>query len=170
MLKLVKLTPEMESEFKDYIAEWGNESIVPFSTNPNGRTYSELLDYIKSCENKETCPEGFVPDRTYALINETNRILGAVNLRLELNEYLLNFGGHIGYGIRPSERQKGYAKEQLKLTLPIAKSFGLDKVLITCDKENSGSSRTIVACGGVLEDERENKNENEITQRYWITI
>jgi predicted acetyltransferase len=81
---------------------------------------------------------------------------------------LFNFGGHIGYGIRPSERKKGYASLMLSLALPIAKKVGLEKVLITCDKSNLGSARTIISNGGVLENEV--REEDDIVQRYWIDI
>lgn len=81
-------------------------------------------------------------------------------IRHELNDYLLQYGGHIGYGVRSSQRRK--------LALPIAKELGINKAPITCDKNNIGSAKTIMNNGGILENEV--GNENEITQRYWIEL
>ncbi len=109
-----------------------------------------------------------VPSSIYFLVDEDNKIHGAIDIRHELNDYLLQYGGHIGYGIRPSQRRKGYASQILSLALPIAKDLGISKALITCNKTNLGSARTIINDGGILENEV--INEDEITQRYWIEI
>ncbi|MBV7274292.1 GNAT family N-acetyltransferase [Clostridiaceae bacterium UIB06] len=85
-----------------------------------------------------------------------------------LNDYLLNFGGHIEYGIRPSERKKGYASIMLAMALPIAKKLEINKVLITCDKRNLDSVKTIIKNGGVLENEV--IEDGEIVQRYWVQL
>lgn len=106
--------------------------------------------------------EGFVPSIQYVSFDPTGRALGFLSLRLRLNDFLLNKGGHIGYSIRPTERGKGYAKEQLRLGLQEATSKNISKVLVTCSTDNEASRRTIVACGGSLEDTREG------VERYWI--
>jgi predicted acetyltransferase len=107
-----------------------------------------------------------VPAHTYFLVCNNKRIFGAINIRHCLNEYLFQFGGHIGYGIRPSERGKGYASLMLGMALPIAKKLGIDEVLVTCDKNNTASAKTIIKNGGILENEV--MEEEEIVQRYWI--
>lgn len=103
---------------------------------------------------------------TYFLVSENKTIIGAINIRHALNDYLFQFGGHIGYGIRPTERRKGYAALMLSMALPIASQLGIAKVLITCNKTNTGSAKTIRHNGGVLENEV--FDGKEITQRYWI--
>lgn len=170
MLKLVKLTYDMEKEFYNYIKEWidAKEKIVPASCNIEDFTYPEYMLSLKNFESIETCPAGLVPADTYFLVDDTKRILGAINIRHSLNDNLLKFGGHIGYGIRPSERRNGYASIMLRLALPLAKELGLKKVLITCAKENIGSAWTIVKNGGLLENELE--NGDEIFKRYWIFL
>ena len=94
--------------------------------------------------------------------------MGAVNIRHYLNESLLLNGGHIGDGIRPSERRKGYATAMIGLALEECKKLGIDKVLMVCDKENIGSAKSIINNGGVLENEVVVDGVTE--QRYWITL
>ncbi|MCL2774063.1 MAG: GNAT family N-acetyltransferase [Oscillospiraceae bacterium] len=101
-----------------------------------------------------------------------NRIVGTIQVRHTLNDYLLKYGGHIGYGVRPSERRKGYASQMLVLALDKYRELGIDKALVTCDKNNIGSAKTILKNGGIFENEYAEENGNIVTihQRYWITV
>ena len=98
-----------------------------------------------------------------------SKIVGTINIRYKLNDYLLRIGGHIGYGIRPSERCKGYATKMLALALEKCRELGIDKALVTCDKDNLGSAKTIINNGGVLENEY-TESDGNIVQRYWIIL
>ena len=92
-------------------------------------------------------------------------------MRLELNDYLRNFGGHIGYSIRPTERRKGYNKINLYLGLIEAKEkFKLDKVMLDCSADNIGSNKTIQSLGGVLERSEIDPTDNTLTNVYWINV
>lgn len=170
MCRFVKLNASMEREYQEYINEWlcRGETIVPMASYSENRSFSEYLRLQKEWETEKGCPEHFVPGTTWFYVNEQGRILGAVNLRHRLNDCLFSVGGHIGYGVRPSERRKGHASRMLSLALEKAKELGLQKVLITCDKENCGSARTIQKNHGILENEVQ--DENRITQRYWINL
>jgi predicted acetyltransferase len=97
-----------------------------------------------------------------------NRLVGMIDIRHMLNDYLKSFGGHIGFSIRKSERRKGYAKEQLRMALLECKKLNLNQVLITCDKDNAASRKVIISMNGVFENEVYDKFDNTITQRYWI--
>ena len=99
---------------------------------------------------------------------EDDTYLGAIQLRHTLNDFLLEAGGHIGYGIRPSARRRGYAAWALGAVLPEARALRLDRVLLTCDPDNTASARTIERHGGVLEDERDTEVGRK--RRYWITL
>lgn len=167
-LELVKPSKEIEEQYYDFVADWinHNEEIVPYAARLLDMDYDTWLSKTLLYENRETCPSTWVPAHTYFLVGEDKKILGAINIRHTLNEYLLNYGGHIGYGIRPSERRKGYASKMLSMALPIAKGVGIGRALITCDKNNIGSARTITNNRGVLENEV--PEEGKITQRYWI--
>ena len=93
-----------------------------------------------------------------------------VNIRHYLNDYLRKFGGHIGYGIRPTERRKGYNKIQLYLTLLKAQKLGLYKVMLGCSVDNLGSDKTIKALGGILERCELDESDNTMTNVYWINV
>ena len=88
------------------------------------------------------------------IIDDVGRALGFLNLRLRLNEGLLNYAGHIGYSIRPSERGKGYAKETLRQGLQVAKGKNIKRTLVTCSVNNPASRAVILVMVGSLEDVR----------------
>ena len=168
-MKLVKPTISMKEEFLDYLKECVDEhgsekNVTPYAVCLFGKSYEEWLDMTYRFETEPD--SGLVPASTYLLVDDSGRVLGAINIRHELNEYLKKVGGHIGYGIRPSERQKGYATKMLEMALPIAKELGIERALITCDKDNVASAKTIINNSGVLENEIE--VDGKITQRYWI--
>ncbi|WP_346900316.1 GNAT family N-acetyltransferase [Clostridium sp. UBA7503] len=168
MFELVKPTLSMEKEYVEYITEWEatEEKIVPNAAKRDSMSFKELVTKWKEYESERMYEKGLVPSSIYFLMDEDKKIYGAIDIRHELNDYLLQYGGHIGYGIRPSQRRKGYASQMLTLALPIVKELGISKALITCDKNNTGSAKTIMNNGGILENEV--INGDEITQRYWI--
>lgn len=167
-LTLVKPSDELEEAYEDFRADWKRrqEKIVPYAVRGEGLTYPQLMEFLYRRENAPE--EGQVPSTAFFLVNDKREILGAIDIRHRLNDYLLCFGGHIGYGIRPSCRGKGLAAKMLAMALPHAKQLGIDWALVTCDRENPASAKTILRCGGVLEDER--FLEGEWVQRYWIAL
>lgn len=105
---------------------------------------------------------------SYWWIAEHETYLGAISLRHELNDFLLDAGGHIGYGVRPCARRRGLATWALAAVLDQARELGLDRVLVTCADSNVASARTIERNGGVLEDVRDTALGR--TRRFWITL
>ena len=104
---------------------------------------------------------------------EDNKLVGIIDLRHRLTPFLMGLGGNIGYSVLPEERGKGYAREMLKLMLQHCREQGFRKVLLTCDRENLPSARTILSNGGVLENEVEDKvglSRSGWIRRYWIEL
>lgn len=167
-LRLVEPSIEYQEAYLHMISEWKNtgERMIPFVLRLNCSHFESFLEEMRNLQTGKRLEPGKVNSSTYWLVNEEGRILGAANIRHELNQQLLTIGGHIGYGIRPSERRKGYAARLLALALDKAKALGILKVLVTCDKDNIGSARTIQRNNGILDSE-ENLN-GTIIQRYWI--
>jgi len=102
---------------------------------------------------------------------DNRRLLGLIQIRTELKGYLVEYGGHIGYCVRPTERRNGYAKIMLTKALEVCKEIGLNKVLITCLENNLASAKTIEACGGEFEKTvYDNLNYKANMKRYWIKL
>ena len=170
-IKLVKLTVGYKEQLFDMLGEW-EKDIEENHTNPSPwmifrNDYHDFEHYLANLEIKKETVDGWVPDTTlFCFDNDKNIFVGAVNIRHYLNEKLLATGGHIGDGIRPSERRKGYATAMISLALQECKKLGIDKVLMCCDKDNIGSAKSIIKNGGVLENEV--IEDGETVQRYWI--
>ena len=130
--------------------------------------FGQWLANIRKLKEPATTPAGFVPATQYLALDEQEHLVGMTNLRHHLNDYLLAYGGHIGYSVRPSERKNGYASQMLCMTLEKAKERGISKVRICCDHYNIASAKTIQSNGGVLEDEMFDSSDGMLTQRYWI--
>lgn len=168
-IRLVRLTAEYREQLNDMMSEWlsKEQDFSPYVIRKND--YRDFDTYLENLETKEE-KDGRVPDSVFfCLDTQRNIFVGAVNIRHYLNESLLFTGGHIGDGIRPSERGKGYATAMIGLALEECRKIGIDRVLMTCDTSNAASARTIVKNGGVLENEVINE-EGVPEQRYWITL
>ena len=172
---------EPSLERKDEIIEYLDE-FVKYNSNINGTgsldkiydgyTFEEALERCLNMKNEWYAKSiNRVPGKTFLLIRKNdNKIVGTINIRWNLSEKMLEFGGHIGYGIRPTERRKGYNKIQLYLTLLKAQKLGLYKVMLGCSVDNLGSDKTIKALGGILERCELDESDNTMTNVYWINV
>lgn len=169
-IELVKLTHEYKDQLFDMLEEWKNDIIENHTNISPWRIWAnDFDDYVKSINATEELNNDWVPDTTlFCLDRDRNIFVGAVSIRHYLNDKLLKTGGHIGDGIRPGERRKGYATAMIALALEECKKLGITRVLMCCDKNNIGSAKSIIKNGGVLENEIE--EDGHIEQRYWIQL
>jgi predicted acetyltransferase len=111
--------------------------------------------------------EGWVPN-TFLVADVDGQLVGRISIRHELTDFLRDEGGHIGYGVLPAHRRRGYATQMLGQALVVARSVGIDRVLLTCDDDNTWSIRTIEGCGGKLDSVRPARPDSRAIRRYWI--
>ena len=166
MLKLVKLERKYIPELSDMMEEWiaAGEKIIPLAIRKTD--WRDFDAYAESIEVKEG-DDRLVPDSTFfCLDTDRNIFVGAVNIRHRLNAGLLRSGGHIGDGIRPSERGKGLGTSMIALALEECDKLGIKDVLMCCDDDNIASARTIEKNGGVLENKV--TDDDGTVRRYWI--
>ena len=173
MDKIILVKPDLS--YADEIIKYKEESLAE-SPIINGSAGLDRFSSIeiwfeelkkRSCE--DTVPKGLVPSSTYLAVREKdNYIVGMIDIRHYLNEYLTQVGGHIGYGVRKTERNKGYAKQMLKLALEKCRELKIKKVLITCDEDNIASEKVILSANAKLEDIRNVDGENK--KRFWIDL
>ncbi len=168
-IRLVSLSPKYKTQLTEMMEEWLSleKDITPYAICKNDfHDFDSYLSHLPVTEEKN----GLVPDSTFFCLDvDRNIFVGAVNIRHYLNDYLLHEGGHIGDGIRPSERRKGYATAMIGLALKECKKLGIHRVLMTCDTDNSGSAKSIINNGGVLENEV-TAHDGVLVQRYWINL
>ena len=173
-IKLIEPTIEYEKDIWDFRQEIldsdDKDKFAGCGTLERCTSAIEWIENCKSRSNKDTCPSDKVPSYVFIAVRiSDNRIVGIIDLRHHIDHPILStWGGHIGYYVRPTERRKGYGKEMLRLNLLNAQKLGIKKVLITCNKDNLASEKTIVANGGVFESLI--TVEDEIMKRYWITV
>lgn len=154
-LVLIKPSKELQDKIWQYRSEYLSfgETYINGSCNLAGYdNFDKWLNFILALE--KTPPKGFVKSSTYLSVRKSDgKIIGTIQLRHRLNKELKNRGGNIGYGICPSERKKGYGKEQLLLVLEQAKKLKMTQVIISCNKDNEASAHTAVSCGAFLKGE-----------------
>ena len=172
-LLLLRPTAEYIPQYEEYRREFldfggSMDGAGSLRRLESGRAW---LDEVERFSRPETVPEGKVPSTQFILVRASDdRLLGMLQLRHDLNDYLRRVAGHIGYSVRPSERRRGYAKRMLAMALDEARALGLERVMISCSVENEASRRTILANGGVYESSVWEPDEHETLERYWIRL
>jgi len=167
-MKLIKPNFNFKTEYLEMIEDWKktNEKLVPFSLKYDK---SDFKKFIELNEYFEFHPKnGFVCHSTFWLLNKARKIVGTSNIRHSLNDKLLIEGGHIGYGISPTQRRKGYASKILALSLIEAKKLGIKKALLTCYEDNIGSKKVILKNGGIFR--KEQMVDGKLSLSFWIDI
>lgn len=137
-----------------------------FGEHYENEDWSAYLEHLDSMSRGVNVPDAWVP-ATFLVAEIDGQIIGRVSIRHELNDFLEYRAGHIGYGIRPEFRGRGYATEILVRALQIVRDLGVQRVLVTCNDSNTAPSKVIEKCGGVLENIIET-DDGEMVRRYWI--
>ncbi len=171
-MRLVKVDEKYEEQHKKLVNEFEKrgEVVTPNTLNLNGRTYKQYVQHIRDREIGINQEVNIVKATLLYLIVD-GEIVGATDIRYELNEYLQKLG-HIGYGIKPTKRGNGYGNKILELALETIKSGKIvikeKNVLVTCNVENKKSEKVIIKNGGKLKDEVEHNGEKR--RQYLICI
>lgn len=172
-LKLVFPTEEYKEQIEEYLKEHfenGEYELAGDGGLDRIKNFDDWLLKVKRDLSEETIKENRMPATLFLGVRKSdNKVIGTIQIRHRLNESLLKNGGHIGDGVRPSERRKGYATEMIRLALEECKKIGINRVLMVCFKDNIGSAKSIINNGGILENELP-AEDGKIDQRYWISL
>jgi predicted acetyltransferase len=163
ILRPLNMSDEAEALAGDQelaLEDWG--FLLNYEPDMSWSEYLEILDDQRLGRN---LPLGKVP-ATFLIAEHDGQLIGRSSIRHALNDFLFNVGGHIGYGVRPAFRRRGFATEILRQSLELISELGVTEVLVTCDDDNVGSYKVIESQGGVLENRVE--FEGSLKRRYWI--
>ena len=172
-LKLIEPTIEYAKEILSFRQEFLDcgDSIDGSGSLQEFDRVEDWLDEVERCKLRETAPPNWVPSTQFICIRESDcRLVGVIQIRHVLSDYLRDYAGHIGYSVRPSERRKGYAAWMLSSVLPYCKSLSINDVLVSCLVDNEGSRRTILRNGGVYAETVREPREDVLLEKYWIHI
>lgn len=168
MLRFVLPGAQNRRDVLDFYAEFAAEGTACIGSAVAG-DFDVWLANMQDRLAGRTLPAGFVQESFY-LCYEGDTLVGVLNFKYTLTDFLLNYGGHIGYAVRPSCQGRGLATQMMRQCLDIARGLGFERLLLVCDDDNYASERVIQKCGGVLEDIRFDPDEQVNVKRYWITV
>lgn len=166
-LRLRPLRTSDEAAFLEGHEEMAAEGFT-FGLGYTGQPFAEYVELLAGCRQGIGLPARWVPS-TFLVADVDGALVGRTSIRHELNDFLAFEGGHIGYGVLPAHRRRGYATEILRQSLVIARSHGIDRVLVTCDDDNVGSAAAIERNGGVFERQITGEAGTRM-RRYWIDM
>lgn len=175
---LREVQKEDKKEILEIYNEYLNSELIPGIDrfegirnfqNLSNLSFEEWLEELKKYKDETKLPENFSPQTTYLAI-ENNHIVGLINIRWKAVPVLLSKGGFIGYGIRPTERGKGYGNEMLRLALNLISKDKFKKVLVTCKDFNNASKKVIENNNGIFENTYYDEESKCKYLRYWINI
>jgi predicted acetyltransferase len=171
-VELIEPRADLEASHRSFVDEFraNGEELVPWVIGEPCADFADYVARLKAAAKGVGLRPGHVPHSTFWLVDGSLEIVAISNLRHALTDYLLKWGGHIGYGVRPSRRRQGYASEILRQSLLEARRLGLRKVRLTCDKDNVASSRAILRNGGELDGEELMPELQRIVSRYWVSL
>jgi predicted acetyltransferase len=169
-LELIEPIVGFEASYRDLIDDFGDEILIPFPLRYPHDDFPVLIQRLRKNAEGLDLDEGRVASSTFWLVENQADIIGVSNLRHEINDALKRIGGHIGYGVRPSRRREGHATEMLRLTLLEARKRRIERVLLTCDRENEPSVKTILNNGGQFDSEEYVDVHGGVIARYWISL
>ncbi len=171
VLRLERPTAKYEQQVMSYREEMlqNGDSFDGCAGLEKVTSYAEWMDFENRLKK-----QGYAPSEVFlAIRNADDRVVGIIDYRHPLSDFLLRYGGNIGYSVRPAERRQGYATAMLRLVLPVCRDYGETRVLVCCDPDNVGSRKAILQSGGVMENEVEDPSgltASGIIQRYWIFL
>jgi predicted acetyltransferase len=168
-LRLRPLRLDDEADFRAAHSELAADGF-PFGFMEPGTTFAEHVRRTAEHRRGRDLPPGFV-ESSFLVADVAGDLVGRTSIRHVLNDALARHGGHIGYAVRPAFRRRGYASEILRQSLVIVRSYGVERVLVTCNDTNVGSAAVIEACGGELERivPASASDDGVAFRRYWIT-
>ena len=171
-----KAAEDFKSEFLEM-----QEPVIYGSALFDQMEYEQWLTHNINNRHESTVSIGWVTATTFFAVRKRDlKIVGMIDIRHNLgNEFLAQYGGHIGYSVRPGERKKGYATEILKMGIDYTKSLNIEKLMIACFSDNIPSIKTIIKCGGVLTEAKPYadgllvniaNSEEKLVNIYWIDL
>lgn len=176
MLELVKPSIKYRKQYVEMMQEWEPESKIYIAPWPLKLAYKTEKEFLEMIEKLESRSKGLIDDDcplsdTYWIYKEDgDKLIGAINIRKFDEKHKLDIWGHIGYGIRPSERKKGYATEILRQAKNVCKNMGLDKIMLACYEWNKGSEKVMINNGGVLKDTIIEDETGDVIKLYEISL